>query len=145
MPLYPLGYGDVSEARYDEVVKDYTIAGLMLVVAGIHLLPASGFLGRRQLQKLYGVEIEKPELEILMRHRAILFGILGGFFAYAAFEPAVQPLAFVAASVSVGSFLYLAISVGSYGPEVRQVIFVDLIAAGCLLAAITPFVLRLDP
>ena len=30
-----------------------------------------------------------------MRHRAVLFGLLGLFFIYAAFYPAYQPLAFV--------------------------------------------------
>ena len=64
------------------------ITGLMLVVAVIHLLPISGFFGVERLATLYEIEITDSNLEILMRHRAILFGILGGFLAYAAFTPA---------------------------------------------------------
>jgi len=63
------------------------ITGLMLVVALIHLLPISGFFGVERLTSLYDVEISGANMEILMRHRAILFGILGGFLAYAAFRP----------------------------------------------------------
>ena len=54
------------------------ITGLLLVVAFIHLLPLVGALGSGQLASLYGVEITDQNLEILMRHRAILFAIPGG-------------------------------------------------------------------
>ncbi len=71
-----------------------TITGLMLVVAVIHLLPISGFFGVERLATLYEIEITDSNLEILMRHRAILFGILGGFLGYAAFTPVLQPIGF---------------------------------------------------
>jgi hypothetical protein len=89
-----------------------TITGLMLVVAVIHLIPISGFFGAAQLEALYGIEVSDPNLAILMRHRAVLFGILGTFFAYAAFVPAVQPIAFVAASVSIASFFFFGFCCG---------------------------------
>jgi len=111
------------------------IAGLMLVVAAIHLIPITGFLGPTRLAALYGIEIDSPELEILMRHRAVLFGILGVFFAYSAFVPAVQPLAFVAAAASLLSFFYLAFKVGRYGHAIRTVVMGDVVAAVCLVAA----------
>ena len=78
------------------------IAGLILVIAVIHLLPLSGFFGVERIAALYDIKIDDANVEILMRHRAILFGILGVFFVYAAFTPAVQPLAFVAAFISLG-------------------------------------------
>ncbi|MGB8222481.1 MAG: hypothetical protein WCF10_07830, partial [Polyangiales bacterium] len=87
-----------------------TITGLMLVVAVIHLVPIRGFFGAAQLEALYGIEVRDPNLVILMRHRAVLFGILGSFFVYAAFVPAVQPIAFLAASVSIASFFILALA-----------------------------------
>jgi hypothetical protein len=90
------------------------ITGLMLVVAVLHLLPISGFFGVEQLASLYEIKITDGNLEILMRHRAILFGILGGFLAYAAFTPAIQPIAFLAAFISVASFFFLSFSVGEY-------------------------------
>jgi len=77
---------------------------LLLVVAIIHLLLLSGALGAERLFSLYGLAFDEPNLAILMRHRAVLLGLLGVFFTYAAFRPAIQPLAFIAGFVSVASF-----------------------------------------
>jgi hypothetical protein len=113
-----------------------TITVLLIVVGIIHLLPLGGVLGAERLAALYGLSFEEPNLVILMRHRAILFGILGLFFVYAAFQPALQPLAFVAGFISVISFLGIAWSVGGYNEAIRKVILADLLAAACLLAAV---------
>ena len=122
---------------------DKAIAALLLIVALIHIIPISGVLGASQLEALYGVELsEHGDLTLLMRHRAILFGILGGFFAYAAFVPGLQPLAFVAASVSVVSFLVLAAGVETIAPAIRTVIIADVVALLCLVIAIALHVLR---
>lgn len=112
------------------------ITGLMLVVAGIHLVPISGFFGAEQLSALYGIDVESPDLEILMRHRAVLFGILGAFFAYAAFVRELQPIAFVAAAASLATFLYLAVAVGRYGSPIRKIVLGDVVAVICLATAI---------
>lgn len=118
------------------------IITLMLLIIGvIHLLPSSGFLGTERLSALYGLAISNPNLEILMRHRAVLFGLLGGFFVYAAFKPALQPIAFLASGISVGSFFYLAFSVGGYNEAVSRVVTADYIAAACLVLGIALSVL----
>ena len=62
---------------------------MLIVVGVIHLLPLSGVLGGAQLFSLYGVPVDDPNLEILMRHRAVLFGLLGVFLVYAAFKPSL--------------------------------------------------------
>lgn len=58
---------------------------------------ASGFpcgvTGAEKIQALYGIHLRDPNLEILMRHRAILFGLLGLFTGFAAFQPGLQALA----------------------------------------------------
>lgn len=116
------------------------ITGLILIVAVIHLLPISGFLGVDRLASLYEIKITDGNLEILMRHRAILFGILGGFLAYAAFIPTSQPVAFIMASISVTSFLFLTYSVGEYNAAIQKVVFADIAAFICLLFAIVLYV-----
>jgi len=113
-----------------------TLTVLLIVVGIIHLLSLGGVLGAERLAALYGLSFEEPNLAILMRHRAILFGILGLFFVYTAFQPALQPLAFVAGFISVISFLGIAWSVGGYNEAIRKVILADLLAAACLLAAV---------
>jgi len=119
-----------------------TITGLLLVVALIHLLPISGLLGGERLASLYAIEITDGNLEILMRHRAILFGLLGAFLAYAAFIPRLQPIAYLAAGISVTSFLFLSISVGEFNDAIRKVVIADIVASICLLSAVTLFIFK---
>jgi len=67
-----------------------------------------------------------------MRHRAVLFGILGVFFLVAAFQPQLQITAFAIGFVSVVSFLWLAWSVGGYNAQIARVFMADVIALVCL-------------
>ena len=115
---------------------------LMLIVALIHLAPITGFLGPRRLFALYGIEVDSPDVEILMRHRAVLFGILAAFFAYAAFVPALQPIAFIAAALSLMSFFFLAVTVPGYGSSIRKIVIGDVVAAMCLATAIVLYVIE---
>ena len=108
----------------------------MLAVAGIiHLIPVTGVLGAERLAALYGLSFEGPDLEILMRHRAVLFGILGLLMLSAAFRPALQPAALLAGFASVVSFLWLAVSTGGYNESLRRVVVADLVALVCLVVA----------
>ena len=79
----------------------YLVSAMLVVVAVIHLLPLAGVLGGERLASLYGQDFNEPNLAILMRHRAVLFGLLGAFMLFAAFRPAWQDVAFVAGFVSV--------------------------------------------
>lgn len=99
----------------------------------IHLLPLSGVLGSERLASLYGLQFNEPNLQILMRHRAVLFGLLGAFMVFAAFKPAYQTVAYIGGFVSVVPFLYLAWSVGGYNEQVGRVFVADVVALGCLI------------
>ena len=118
------------------------ISGLLLVVAVIHLIPLVGVVSAGKLESLYGVPINGADLEILMRHRAILFGLIGAFFAYSAFVPAYQPLAFIIAFISIGSFFFLAFTVGGYGEGVKKVVIADIVAAFSLGTAMLLYWLK---
>lgn len=117
-------------------MREKLIAFLMVVVAVIHLLPLMGILGVDKLNNLYGITIADNNLEILMRHRAMLFGLLGLFFVVAAFKRIHQPMAFLLAFISLISFLYLSWSIGGYNEAIARVVTVDLIALGALLVAV---------
>lgn len=101
----------------------------------IHLMPLAGVLGADALARLYALPFEEPNLQILMRHRAVLFGLLGALLVAAAFRPALRPLAFAAGLASVLSFLVLAAAVGGYNAALARVVAADWIALACLLAA----------
>ena len=111
-------------------------SGLLLFVAAIHLLPIVGVLGSDRLATLYDVQVDDQNLELLLRHRAILFGLLGLFVGYAAFTPVLQPIAFIAALISVVSFLVLADSVDSINAAISRVVTADIIATIALIVAI---------
>ena len=112
-----------------------TISALLIVVGVIHLLPIVGVLSSGRLFSLYAVFIEEPNLEILMRHRAVLFGLLGSFLIYAAFKPELQLMAIIAGFISVLSFIFLAWSVGGYNDAIGRVVIADLVATALLFIA----------
>ncbi|MEM6514203.1 MAG: phosphopantetheine adenylyltransferase [Pseudomonadota bacterium] len=112
-----------------------TISILLLIVGVIHLLPVIGVLGTERLIALYGIPISDPNLEVLMRHRAVLFALLGGFLVYAAFTPALQMLAVIAGLVSVVSFIALAQPVDSINAALLRVVRADLVALVSLVIA----------
>ena len=111
----------------------YLVSASLVVAGIIHLLPLSGAMSAERLATLYGLDFSEPNLSILMRHRAVLFGMFGAFLVLAAFKPSLQAIAFVAAFVSVLSFLLLAWSSGGYNTLVGRVVTADLVALVALV------------
>lgn len=117
----------------------YLVTAMLLVAALIHLLPLSGVLSAHRLTVLYGLPFEEPNLAILMRHRAVLFGMVGVFLALAAFKPGLQAAALLVGLLSVLSFLLLAWSVGGYNAHLARVVLADVVALVCLLLGATAY------
>lgn len=111
----------------------YVVVVSLVFVGIIHLLPLSGALGTSRLAHLYGIAIEDPNLALLMRHRAVLFGLLGVFLIYAAFCPPMQVPGFIAGLVSVVAFLLLAWSTGHLNAPLGRVVIVDVVAVVALI------------
>jgi hypothetical protein len=118
----------------------YLVSAMLIVVGVIHLLPVSGVIGPERLASLYGLRFDDPNLAILMRHRAVLFGLLGAFLVYAAFRPSWQPVAFLAGLVSVVSFLWIAKTTGGYNAAIARVYMADLVALACLVVGTVAYV-----
>ncbi|MDR6153352.1 hypothetical protein QF021_001441 [Acidovorax delafieldii] len=111
------------------------IASLALLLAGaIHLIPLLGVFGAAPLASLYGSTPSDPNTLILLRHRAVLFGIVGGICMGAAFKPAYQWLGLTVGAVSVLSFLLLAWSTGGFNTHLQRVVVADGLALACLVA-----------
>ena len=111
----------------------FIVPAMLLAVGIIHILPLSGVLSAARLFDLYGITFDDPNLEILMRHRAVLFGLLGIFLISSAFLPNLQLAALITGFVSVVYFLYLAYSVGGYNDQVNRIVTADKAAIVCLL------------
>jgi hypothetical protein len=111
------------------------IMGLLLAVALINLAPVVMVVSARRVEVMYGVRIESPDLAILLRHRAILFGIVGALILASVFVAGLRLPAMLAAAVSMLSFVVLALLVGGYGAAIRRVVVMDVIGLALLLAA----------
>lgn len=110
-------------------------SALYLIVGLGNLLPVTGVLSAVRLEALYGVAIGDPNLLVLMRHRAVLFGIVGALLVAAAFRPVWRAAALAAGWVSMLSFVALAWLVGDVNAELRRVAVVDLVLSAILACA----------
>jgi len=107
---------------------------LLIAVGLLNLAPVIGVTSADLLNRLYGIELESPDLLTLMRHRAVLFGLLGGFILFAAFRTSLQLLAAIAALVAMSSFVVLAYISGEVGAELQRVVIADVF--GCIAIAL---------
>lgn len=120
----------------------FVVPAVLILVAVIHALPVLGVLGAAKLSQLYGITVQDPNLELLLRHRAVLFGLLAALLAYAAIRPELQRLALVIGSVSIASFLVLARLSGSYNDALATVVRADWLALALLLVGAVAHVAR---
>ncbi len=112
---------------------------ISLVIAGvINLLPSIlAFLPKR-ISSSYGIAVPDANYELLLRHRAVLFGIIGGIMLYAAYSQTHYSLAVIIGLVSMVSFVALLQLVpGEVNPQLRKVMKVDVFAIVILLAGYT--------
>jgi heme A synthase len=109
---------------------------LILLAELINLLPLSGVGSGHRLQSLYGVVLQDPNLAILMRHRAVLFGVVGGLLVISALHAPLRPAAYAAGFVSMLSFVWIAWLEGGGNPQLRRVVVVDLFSSAALLVAV---------
>ncbi|MDH4125872.1 MAG: phosphopantetheine adenylyltransferase [Gammaproteobacteria bacterium] len=112
------------------------VTGALLIAGAINLYPLVGVISVDQLEKLYGVSLDNGDLIILMRHRAILFGLLGTFLIYAAFRNSIQVLACIAGLVSMISFIALAYTAGYFGTALNKAMITDVIGSVALVAVL---------
>ena len=101
----------------------------------VNFAPLAGVLSTRMLTQLYGLDFVGPDLEILMRHRAVLFGLVGGFMLYSVSRPPLRRPAAVMGLVSKVSFILLAVLVGDYNAPLHRIVMIDAIAAVALAVA----------
>jgi len=120
----------------------WIVPSMLVLVALIHLLPVVGVLGVSKMEGAYGVSIEGPDLAVLMRHRALMFGVLGGFMLVAVFVPALQPWALLLALLSAGGFTVLAWSTPGHNASLARVAMVDVAAVVFALAGLAAWWLQ---
>ena len=110
-------------------------ATIAFVLAGLlNLYPLIGVLGADNLKSLYGMTVKNADVLLLLRHRAVFFGLLGVLLIYAAFRPAWRRIALIAGLTSMLTFLLLALPLGERSKALQQVFWADLLAVVVLVA-----------
>lgn len=102
------------------------IAALFIVPGLINFAPILGALSNEHLAKLYLVDNLNPDVALLLRHRALLFGIVGAFIVYSAFQPHLRPYATIAGLVSMVSFVILVFALNTSNPSLIKVAWIDV-------------------
>jgi hypothetical protein len=108
---------------------------LLFIVGVINFLPVVGVISADKLSRAYQIELPGNDLIILLRHRAILFGVVGGFILYSVFQPMYQDAAMVMAAITMVGYLYIVWAVGGYNKAIFKVAMVDAVGIMCLLLA----------
>jgi hypothetical protein len=112
------------------------LTALLFVLVGlVNITPVIGVLGAAQLEALYGQPFTDHGLLLLLRHRAVLFGLLGGLLILAAFRPSLRKVATVAGTLSMASFCLLALPLESHDQVMQRVFWIDVIAIALLILA----------
>ena len=110
---------------------------LCLVVVGlINLAPVVGILSVQYLEQAYDIAFSSNDLTILMRHRALLFGVLGGFVLFSAFDPRYQGAALIMAGTSMIGFAVLAHLVGDFNAAINKILIADYVGILFLVIAV---------
>lgn len=115
------------------------IVAVLLAVGLINAAPIIGILSAGHLQDLYGVTLEDSNLVMLMRHRALMLGLLGSFVLASIWLPAWRLPAMCAVLVSMVVFLLLGGAPAGLNVAVRKVYWIDL---GLCLVLVPALVLQ---
>jgi hypothetical protein len=115
--------------------RHYLSAALFAIAGLINAYPVVGVLGAGQLQSLYGTTVSDPDLLLLLRHRAIVLGLLGLLLIAAAASRRLRTLALGAGLASMLSFVALALPLSMHGAAMARIAWADLIASALLLCA----------
>lgn len=111
---------------------------ICLVLVGlINFAPIAGVFSADNLSRAYSVTLASNDLVVLMRHRALLFGIIGGFILYSAFAPKYQSAAMLMAFISMTGFLALIFLEGNVNASISKIMWIDVV--GLVLLAIAAY------
>lgn len=113
--------------------REWLVRVALVGAALIHLLPLPGVLGVDVLQRLYGLDAIEPSVELLLRHRALMFGLLGAFLL-AAWPVRAWRLP-AAALVLAGDLAFLGLALAGWPatPALQRVAAFDAVSILLLL------------
>lgn len=100
---------------------------LILLITGlVHLLPFSFLFFTQQLQKNYGIDMSDANLQLLLRHRAVFFGLIGFGLIFSAIKKSYYGWASTIGLISMVSFIVLFYEIGGINHQLRSVMLIDV-------------------
>jgi len=108
---------------------------ITLFLAGVvNFIPSLIVFLPSKISDSYGVILPDANFELLLRHRAILFGIVGGLMIYAALSKKQYLMATTFGLISMSSFIMLSFIIdGNLNDELQKVVIIDGVVIGILL------------
>ena len=103
---------------------------ITLFIAGlINFVPFFVVFLPEKMTTSYGINIPNADFELLLRHRAVLFGIIGGLLLYSALIRKYYDLATLIGMISMVSFLLLFFRIdGKINDSLTTVMKIDVFA-----------------
>lgn len=121
------------------IFREYYVQTALGVSSVINLLPTIGVVGPHRLQSLYGIDITEPNLLLMMQHRAVLFGLVGGILGGSIWWKQWRPLSFAAGLLSMGSYMLLGYSsspsLKDFNAHIQRVFWIDAVGVVVLGSA----------
>ncbi len=91
----------------------------------------------------YGVEVPNANYELLLRHRAVFFGIVGVLMLYSAVKRIHYSIAIIIGIISMASFVLMYFIIGQpINAELTRVMYIDMITCCILLAVAIMYYLK---
>lgn len=111
------------------------LAAVVLIAAAVQLLPMAAAFDPPLLERLYGVQPADETSLLLLRHRAVLLGLVGIGLVAGLIWRRILSAALALGLASKLSYLWLFAGTRAPTPEVTRVASVDLVTASLLALA----------
>jgi hypothetical protein len=105
----------------------------LIIVGLVNTFPVIAAFNADLLNSLYRIQTIDPNLRILLQHRAVLFGIIGGFMIVAALDSALTNAAVAMGLVSMLAYVLIAWLTQDYNPAIQRVVIIDIVASIMLI------------
>ena len=110
---------------------------ILLITGMVHILPFSFLFFTEQLQKNYGVDMSDANLQLLLRHRAVFFGLIGFGLILSAIKKSYYGWASTIGLISMVSFIVLFYQIEGVNQRLRSVMLIDVyVSIALLLSAV---------
>jgi hypothetical protein len=118
----------------------------LLITGLINILPSILAFIPSKFSKSYGIDVTDANLELLLRHRATFFGLIGGLLIFSAISKKLYEVSTFAGFFSMLSFVVLYFVIGKeMNAELKKVMQIDVAAIILLFIGFIIYWLKVKP